>query len=69
MTIELEQIDGIEQLEKAPPGSQPFTRRYYLDNAEDLVRDAKALPVREQHCIVPRDGWPKRIFRKPEGKQ
>jgi len=68
MTTDLEQIDGIEQLEKAPAGSQPFTRRYYIDNAEELIRDAKALPVREQHCIVPLKGWPKRIYRKPEAK-
>lgn len=64
---DLPEIDGLEQLDTAPPGSRPFQKRYYRDELESLVKDARALPVRELHVIAPRIGWPKRIYRKPSG--
>jgi len=62
----IEAIDGIEQMESPLEGSRPFTRVYYRDGANDLIAAAKALPVRGNHFIAPVNGWPKRIYRRPE---
>lgn len=62
-------IEGIEQLPEPPDGSKPFTRVYYRDSADALVKAASSLPVRENHFISPEVGWPKRIYRKPESSK
>ena len=62
----LPEIDGIEQVDQPPAGSTPFATIYYRDKAQELTATALALPVRENHCIAPRVGWPKRIYRKPD---
>jgi hypothetical protein len=64
--LDLPEIDGIEQLETPPAGARPFTATYYRDEASALVEELKAIPAREKHCVAPRLGWPKRIYRKAE---
>ena len=56
-------IDGIEQLDEAPTGANP-SKPYYRDQENELLTTVKNLRVRENHVIVPRAGWPKRIYRK-----
>jgi hypothetical protein len=60
----LPEIEGVDQLDKAPEGSKAFTKTYYSDAADELIERVRSLPNRAVHCIVPRIGWPKFIYRR-----